>query len=241
MLYHIFFDLELRDDGIALYAKQTNTGLYINYNSNILWAFRVSQIESLTTRAKNICSPVYLKGELESIKPYASWNNFTKYVTSNIIKKDLNKKISDHVSNQSNQNPLATIWFRLPYCGVKSVQKASLCVKKIKRYCKKDINIKFKFLYETTRLEFFCKKKIKHPFSIIRLYCTPLIAQDAVLVMLGNYNGHHMNVALSMLGVIKTMKLQLILTNMIVSNILKILCLWIDYQMLTSQHQTIVT
>ena len=30
-----FLDLELRDDGIALYTKPTNTGLYVNYNSNV--------------------------------------------------------------------------------------------------------------------------------------------------------------------------------------------------------------
>ena len=29
------FDLELRDDGIALYTKPTNPGLYVNYNSNV--------------------------------------------------------------------------------------------------------------------------------------------------------------------------------------------------------------
>ena len=30
-----FLDLELRDDGIALYKKPTNTGLYVNCSSNI--------------------------------------------------------------------------------------------------------------------------------------------------------------------------------------------------------------
>ena len=50
-----FLDLELRDDGIALYTKPINTGLYVNYNSNVPWAFTVSWIKSLTMRAKNIC------------------------------------------------------------------------------------------------------------------------------------------------------------------------------------------
>ena len=53
-----FLDLELRDDGIALYTKSTNTGLYVNYNSNVPWAFRVSWIKSITTRAENICPPI---------------------------------------------------------------------------------------------------------------------------------------------------------------------------------------
>ena len=66
-----FLDLELRDDGIAFYTKLTNTGSYVNYNSNGPWTFIVSRIKILTTRAKNICFLVYLKSELESIKLYA--------------------------------------------------------------------------------------------------------------------------------------------------------------------------
>ena len=90
--------------------------------------FRVSWIENLTTRAKNICSPVYLKSELERIKNYASWNNFPKYVTNNIMKKVINKITSDGKPNQSNQNPVVTTCFRLPQCGDKSVQLANSCV-----------------------------------------------------------------------------------------------------------------
>ena len=67
-----FFDLELRDDGIALHTKQTNTSSYVNYNSNGPWAFGASWIKSITTRAKNICLLVYGKSELEIMKRYAS-------------------------------------------------------------------------------------------------------------------------------------------------------------------------
>ena len=42
-----------------------------------------------------------LKSELESIKFYASRNNFPKYVTCNIMKKAINKTTSDDGSNQS--------------------------------------------------------------------------------------------------------------------------------------------
>ena len=114
--------------------KPSNPGLYVDYNSNVPWAFRVSWIKSLTTRAKNFCSAVYLKSELESIKRYALWNHFPKYVTNNIMKKVINKTTSDDGSNQSNQNPVVTIWFCLPYCRDKSVQLANSRVKKIKRY-----------------------------------------------------------------------------------------------------------
>ena len=80
------------------------------------------------------------------------------------MNKVINKTTSDDGSNQSNQKPVVTIWFRLPYCGDKIVQLANSCVKKIKRYCKKDINIQFKFLYDITKLEVFCNNKDKTPF-----------------------------------------------------------------------------
>ena len=157
-----FLDLEIRDDGIALYKKPTNTGLYINYSSNVPWMFRVSWIKSLTTRAKKICSPIHLKGELDIIKRYAAWNGFPKYVTNKIINKVINKStINDQTTND--QDTVITIWFRLPYCGDKSVQLANTCIKKIKRYCKKDTNIKFKLLYDTNKLEFYCNNKDETP------------------------------------------------------------------------------
>ena len=85
-------------------------------------------------------------------------------ITFQDMKKIINKTTSDGKSNQSNQSPVVTIWFRLPYCGDKSVQLANSCVKKITRYCKKDINIKFRFLYDTTKLEFFCSNKDRTSF-----------------------------------------------------------------------------
>ena len=63
-----FLDLELSDDGIALYTKLTNTGVYVNYNSNVTWAFRASWIKSLTTLAENICLSVFLKSELYALR-----------------------------------------------------------------------------------------------------------------------------------------------------------------------------
>ena len=62
-------------------------------------------------------------------------------------------------------------------------------------------------------LSFSVITKIKHPFSIIRTLYTTLIIQGDVLVMLEKHNEHYVNVALSMLGVIKTVQLELILRS----------------------------
>ena len=47
-------------------------------------------------------------------------------------------------------------------CG-DNVQLVNSCIKKYRRYCRKDINIKFKLLYGTTQ-KIFCNKKDKTPF-----------------------------------------------------------------------------
>ena len=82
-------------------------------------------------------------------------------ITNNIMKQAINKTTSDNISNQHDQSQVINIWFRLPYSGDKSVQLTNSCITKINRHCKKDISIKFKLLYDTTKLEFFCNNKDK--------------------------------------------------------------------------------
>ena len=77
------------------------------------------------------------------------------------MKKVINKITSYDESNQHDQSPVINIWFCLPYSGDKSVQLANSCITKINRHCKKDISIKFKLLYDITKLEFFCNNKDK--------------------------------------------------------------------------------
>ena len=77
------------------------------------------------------------------------------------MKKVINKTTSDDRSNQSDQNLVVTISFWLPYCGDKSVQLGNSYVKNIKPYCKKHVNIKFKFFYDNRNLEIFCNNNDK--------------------------------------------------------------------------------
>ena len=52
-----FVDLELSSDGISIFRKRTNTGLYTHFSSNVPWTRRTAWIKSLTLRASRICSP----------------------------------------------------------------------------------------------------------------------------------------------------------------------------------------
>ena len=158
-----FLDLELRNDGISLYKKETNTGLYVNFSSYVPWTFNTLWIRSVTSHAKNISSPNHLNSELQFIKRLASWNSFPKFITNKIVKQVINGTNKTNPSTGNTDSEL-TIWFRLPFCGDKSAQLANSCIRKIWHYCKKNVSLKFRLLYDTNKLEFFCNNKDKTPF-----------------------------------------------------------------------------
>ena len=82
-------DLEWSPDGLSIFRKDTNTGLYVNFNSYVPWSYRVSWIHSLVSRAHAICKPDKLKLEINLIKKFASWNDFPKAIASTIINRSL--------------------------------------------------------------------------------------------------------------------------------------------------------
>ena len=51
-----FLDLEISLDGISIYQKDTNTGLYVNYTSFVSWIHHTIWIRNLVTRALKISS-----------------------------------------------------------------------------------------------------------------------------------------------------------------------------------------
>ena len=67
-----FLELELSSDGLTIYRKDTNTGLYTNFDSFVPWQFRKAWINSLVNRALKICAPNKLSAEMCSIKRFAS-------------------------------------------------------------------------------------------------------------------------------------------------------------------------
>ena len=97
-------------------------------------------------------------------------------------------------------------------------------LRKLNVIASKTLTSDLSFLLTLRSLSFSVTTKIKHPFSIVRTHYTTLIVQGGVLIMLEKHNEHYTKVALSMLGVIKTVHLKLTLMNVMVLNILKILC-----------------
>ena len=115
-----FLDLEFSPDGIAIFRKDTNTGLYVNFTSFVPWTYRTSWIRSLAARASRISSTDKLPSEINIIKRFASWNDFLESVVNSIINKILNTPSITADSNDANEtNNGGTKYFRVPYYGDK--------------------------------------------------------------------------------------------------------------------------
>ena len=116
-----FLDLELSPDGISIFRKDTNTGLYVNFTSFVPRTYRTSWIKTLVTRASRICAPNKLSSEINIIKRFASWNDFPKSVVNSIINKTLNTTSNNegpNINNTEKSNKI-TIYFCFPYYGDK--------------------------------------------------------------------------------------------------------------------------
>ena len=115
-----FLNLEFSPDGIAIFRKDTNTGLYVNFTSFVPWTYRTSWIRSLVVRASPICSTDKLSSEISIIKRFASCNDFPESVVISIINSTLNTPSITADSNDANEtNNGVTIYFRVPYYGDK--------------------------------------------------------------------------------------------------------------------------
>ena len=116
-----FLDIEISPDGLCIFRKDTNTGLYTNFNSYSPWSYRKAWISSLVNQAKKLCSNNNLSKELVTIRKFASWNNFPKYVTNKLIKYAVNKtpciNDQDLTNNDDNNDNKVTLWLRIPYAG----------------------------------------------------------------------------------------------------------------------------
>ena len=89
-----FLDLKIINNGeINIYVKDTNSGLYINYNSYEPWHIKTAWISVLYDRARKICSNDNLfHKQVAYIKKVMPWNSYPCYIRNKIIKRLENKK-----------------------------------------------------------------------------------------------------------------------------------------------------
>ena len=163
-------------NGISIYRKDTNTGLYVNYTSFIPWTHCTAWIRSLATRALRTCSSNKLLQELRLIKKFASWNDFPKYIVNSIFRKTLQAHEDKSEPNlTTKQKEPVVIYLCFPYYGDKGLQLLKSCIRKIKVNCKKDHPFVCKILDDVCKMEFFCNSKdrtiINQSFVVYEFTC----------------------------------------------------------------------
>ena len=172
-----FLDVLLikRNDSIdlAVFRKETNTDLYINWDAFAPETWKTSTLRTLVKRAYKICTQDYLlEMELEHLKKvFIEVNNFPLAVVKRIIKK------VEHEHHQQQQPPdidvqleeTKTIQTTLPYAGEKGEQ----VIKEMKKHIKKLEHHKFetRFAYKAKRLasRFQLKDQVKkkHQHNVV--------------------------------------------------------------------------
>ena len=156
-----FLDLEIAPDGLSIYRKETNTGLYTSYHSYAPWSYRKAWILSLINRAKRICTPNKLNKELNNIKQFASWNGFPNYVTNKLIRfSSTNRPEQDKADDNRAET---VIWIRLPYAGQDGENIVKCLSRKLRSCLKKDSRVVFKTVYSTFKVSYFTNMKDKTP------------------------------------------------------------------------------
>ena len=63
-----FLDLEVHQDGLSIFRKETHTAQFVHYESFTNWNYKVALIRSLVNRAKRLCASSKLPGDLANIR-----------------------------------------------------------------------------------------------------------------------------------------------------------------------------
>ena len=169
-----FLDLEIHPDGLSIFRKETHTAQFVHFQSFTKWNHKIAWIRSLVTRAKRLCSVSKLKSEIKSIRRFASYNGFPRWVVNKTIKQSL--RPSTKRSDDEDQERVELYMF-LPYFGKEAENTVERTTKRLFKLFKKDKKVIFKIQLQTTKLSFFSSNKDRTPLlshsSLVYRYSCP--------------------------------------------------------------------
>ena len=109
-----FLDLKVNGNQTHVYYKETHTGKYTHFTSQIPWCLKTAWIEALYHQTKRICNNNNLfTGQLKQTASFTSWNGFLKHIRNSIMTKL--KTNSDRERSLTPTDDRRTIWIRAPY------------------------------------------------------------------------------------------------------------------------------
>ena len=154
-----FLDLEIHQDGLSIFRKETHTAQFVHYESFTNWNYKVAWIRSLVNRAKRLCASSKLSEELANIRRFASYNGFPKWIVKRIMQQSLRPKrnVEEEAEDQD------VLYMTLPYNGKESENIVKRCKKRLYRLFKKEKKIKFSIRFRSTKVSFFTSNKDRIP------------------------------------------------------------------------------
>ena len=148
-----------------IYVKNTNSGLYINYNSYEPCNTKTPWIWAPCDRVHKMCSNVnlFLK-QVAYIKKVMSWNGYPYHVRNKIVKcLETQKNTKDN--NTIEQQNIAMIFYIILYAGKQMETMIKNLIRKFKRHL--DKTFKLQNIYRL--------KKLTYYFHITRITSTKLL------------------------------------------------------------------
>ena len=169
-----FLDLEVHRDGLSIYRKDTHTAQFTHYDSYTKWNHKIAWIRSLVNRAKKLCSPDKVAAEVQTIKKFASYNGFPKWIVKSVIQQTFNKPRRSETDQNEDET---TLYMSLPYTGKEAETIVRRSKKRLSKLFKREKNVKFSIFFQSTKLSFFTSNKDRIPLlsnsNVIYKYSCP--------------------------------------------------------------------
>ena len=100
----------------AIYRKPTFTGLYTRWDSYGPTSQKIALVRSLVQRARKICSPQYLDGEVKTLQSIFEKNGYPGPIVSRVTQQTLESE----PMRTGEQRKVDKVFMRLPWLGPKS-------------------------------------------------------------------------------------------------------------------------
>ena len=154
-----FLDLEIHPDGISIYRKDTHTGQYTHYSSYCKWNYKIAWIRALIYRAIKLCDANKLSEEFRSIKLFAAYNGYPKWVTNGIF-----RKCQQNTPRPEREDDALNIYLTLPYCGRNGENIIKRCRQKLYKCFKPEKKVRINTIFTTMKISYFTSMKDRIPF-----------------------------------------------------------------------------
>ena len=114
----------------------------------------------MVNRAKKLCSTGKVAAEIETIKKFASYNGFPRWIVKNVIQQTQNKR---RTNEPDQDDDVTTLYMSLPFSGKEAESIVKRSKRRLMKLFKKEENVKFSIFFESTKISFFTSNKDKIP------------------------------------------------------------------------------